>query len=95
MSISAGGVTLQVDSDGRETGEAYVEFTKAEEAEKALYKDRQMIGHRYIEVFRSTHAEIRPVSSRDSRWGRGTPYSRPGQWGDRGGHGGYGGQSGN
>lgn len=47
--------------------------------------------YRYIEVFRSTHAEIRPVSSRDSRWGRGTPYSRPGQWGDRGGHGGYGG----
>ena len=47
--------------------------------------------YRYIEVFRSTHAEIRPVASKESRWSRGTPYSRPGQWGDRGGHGGYGG----
>ena len=46
--------------------------------------------YRYIEVFRSTHAEIRPVASKDSRWSRGTPYSRPGQWGDRGGYGGYG-----
>ena len=43
---------------------------------------------RYIEVFRSTHAEIRPVASKESRWSRGTPYNRPGQWGDRGGHGG-------
>lgn len=46
MSIPAGGITQQVDADGRETGEAYVEFIKPEEAEKALYKDRQMIGHR-------------------------------------------------
>ena len=46
MSVPAGGITLQVDSDGRETGEAYVEFIEPEEAEKALYKDRQMIGHR-------------------------------------------------
>ena len=46
MSIPAGGITMQVDSDGRETGEAYVEFTNPDDAEKALYKDRQMIGHR-------------------------------------------------
>ena len=51
MTIPAGGVTLQVDSDGRETGEAYVEFSKAEEAEKALYKDREMIGHRYVFIY--------------------------------------------
>ena len=37
---------MQVDSDGRETGEAYVEFTKADDAENALHKDRQTIGHR-------------------------------------------------
>jgi RNA recognition motif-containing protein len=45
MVVPAGGITLQVDSDGRETGEAYVEFVEPEDAEKALYKDRQMIGH--------------------------------------------------
>ena len=49
--------------------------------------------HRYIEVFRSTHAEIRPVAAKENRWSRGSPYSRPGQLGDRGAHGGYGGYS--
>ena len=39
---------------------------------------------RYIEVFRSTHAEICPVKNT-----RPTPYSRPGSRG--GGYGGYGG----
>ena len=48
MVVPAGGITLQVDSDGRETGEAYVEFVEPEDAEKALYKDRQMIGHRSV-----------------------------------------------
>ena len=45
--------------------------------------------HRYIEVFRSTHAEIRPVASKEGRWSRSTPYSRPGQW-DAAYDGGYG-----
>ena len=48
MSIPAGGVTLQMDSEDRGTGEAYVEFLKPEDAEKALYKNRQMMGHRCI-----------------------------------------------
>ena len=51
MVVPAGGITLQVDSDGRETGEAYVEFVKPEDAEKALYKDRQMIGHRLVTLY--------------------------------------------
>ena len=46
MVIPPGGVTLQVDSEDRGTGEAYVEFLKPEDAEKALYKNRQMMGHR-------------------------------------------------
>lgn len=37
---------LQVDTDGRGTGEAYVEFLKTDDAEKALYKNREMMGHR-------------------------------------------------
>ena len=49
---------------------------------------------RYIEVFRSTHAEIRPVASKEGRWSRGTPYSRPGQWGEAGYETGYGGKYG-
>ena len=42
---------------------------------------------RYIEVFRSSHAEVRPIKSIS----RPTPYSRPGA---RGGYGGYGGKYG-
>ena len=48
MPIPAGGVTMQVDAENRGTGEAYVEFVKPDDAEKALYKNRQMMGHRYI-----------------------------------------------
>ena len=45
---------------------------------------------RYIEVFRSTHAEIRPVATRDNRWSRNTPYTRPShQWCGEGDYGGY------
>ena len=44
----------------------------------------------YIEVFRSTHAEIKPVTYRGGMGGsRPTPYDRPG---GRGGYGGYGGR---
>jgi len=46
MLIIAGGITMQVDQSGRETGEAFVEFVDQEDAEKALAKDRQEIGHR-------------------------------------------------
>ena len=42
---------------------------------------------RYIEVFRSSHAEVRPIKNIS----RPTPYSRPGA---RGGYGGYGGKYG-
>ena len=41
---------------------------------------------RYIEVFRSSHAEVRPVKSTS----RPTPYSRPGGRGGFAGYGGYG-----
>ncbi len=46
MSIPAGGVVLQVDESGRETGEGFAEFTSVDDIEKALAKHRQEIGHR-------------------------------------------------
>ena len=39
---------MQVDAENRGTGEAYVEFVRPDDAEKALYKNRQMMGHRYL-----------------------------------------------
>ncbi|KAK6127588.1 hypothetical protein DH2020_038678 [Rehmannia glutinosa] len=50
--------------DGKATGEAYVEFGSAEEAKKAMCKDKMMIGSRYVELFPSTPDEARQAASR-------------------------------
>ncbi|GMH25154.1 hypothetical protein Nepgr_026997 [Nepenthes gracilis] len=51
-------------ADGRTTGEAYVEFASADEAKKAMCKDKMTIGSRYIELFPSTPEEARRAESR-------------------------------
>lgn len=50
--------------DGKATGEAYVEFSSAEEARKAMCKDKMLIGSRYVELFPSTPDEARQAASR-------------------------------
>ncbi|XP_034683855.1 heterogeneous nuclear ribonucleoprotein F isoform X2 [Vitis riparia] len=50
--------------DGKATGEAYVEFASAEEAKKAMGKDKMTIGSRYVELFPSTPDEARRAESR-------------------------------
>ncbi|VDN97655.1 unnamed protein product [Rodentolepis nana] len=47
--------------DGRATGDAFVMFATDAKAEKALQNHRQHIGNRYIELFRSTPAEVNQV----------------------------------
>nr|CDS30038.1 hypothetical protein HmN_000912900 [Hymenolepis microstoma] len=47
--------------DGRATGDAFVMFATDAKAEKALLNHRQHIGNRYIELFRSTPAEVNQV----------------------------------
>ncbi|KAJ8435808.1 hypothetical protein Cgig2_024791 [Carnegiea gigantea] len=51
-------------ADGKTTGEAYVEFASAEEAKKAMCKDRMTIGTRYVELFPSAPDEARRAESR-------------------------------
>ena len=41
-----GGIVLQRDSAGSDTGEGFVEFMSKEDAEKALDRNRQKIQHR-------------------------------------------------
>lgn len=56
------GVLFVKKPDGRATGDAFVLFAKEEDAVKALSKHRDCIGSRYIELFRSTIAEVQQVN---------------------------------
>lgn len=47
--------------DGRPTGDAFVLFACEEYAQNALKKHKQILGKRYIELFRSTAAEVQQV----------------------------------
>ncbi|XP_077434373.1 heterogeneous nuclear ribonucleoprotein H isoform X2 [Vanacampus margaritifer] len=80
LEIVPNGITLPVDIQGRSTGEAFVQFASQDIAEKALKKHKERIGHRYIEIFKSSRAEVRthyepqrkPMSMQ-----RPSPYDRP------------------
>ena len=56
------GVLFVRKPDGRATGDAFVLFEEEEDADKALQKHKDIIGSRYIELFRSTTAEVQQVS---------------------------------
>ncbi|CAF1077806.1 unnamed protein product [Rotaria magnacalcarata] len=50
--------------DGRSTGDAFVMFKTENEASQALLKHKETMGTRYIELFRSTAAEVQQVFRR-------------------------------
>lgn len=56
------GVLFVKKPDGRATGDAFVLFADEDDAPKALSKHRDLIGTRYIELFRSTTAEVQQVN---------------------------------
>ncbi|XP_041691876.1 G-rich sequence factor 1 [Coregonus clupeaformis] len=58
LDVVEDGVTLVTDHRGRNSGEAYVQFLTQEQADKALTRDREVIGNRYIEVFPSRRSEV-------------------------------------
>lgn len=51
-------VHLVVSYDNRPTGTAFVEFPNPMDAITALGKNRQMLGSRYIELFKSSPEEV-------------------------------------
>ncbi|KAI8122457.1 RNA-binding protein fusilli [Lucilia cuprina] len=58
------GVLFVKKPDGRATGDAFVLFANESDAPKALARHRESIGQRYIELFRSTTAEVQQVLNR-------------------------------
>ncbi|XP_045211542.1 heterogeneous nuclear ribonucleoprotein H3-like isoform X1 [Mercenaria mercenaria] len=54
LELVPNGIMLPEDRHGRTTGDAYVQFATCEIAEKALLKHKERIGHRYIEIFKSS-----------------------------------------
>jgi len=82
LEVAHNGIQLVVDEAGRTTGEAYTRFATREMAEEALLRDRQSIGHRYVELFRVSPHEMRTIdmlverTNRHSYSIRSTPYDR-------------------
>ncbi|XP_034479399.1 RNA-binding protein fusilli isoform X3 [Drosophila innubila] len=58
------GVLFVKKPDGRATGDAFVLFANECDSPKALGRHRESIGQRYIELFRSTTAEVQQVLNR-------------------------------
>lgn len=56
------GILFVKKPDGRATGDSFVLFANESDAPKALSRHRESIGQRYIELFRSTTAEVQQVS---------------------------------
>ncbi|KAK2096404.1 Heteroproteinous nuclear ribonucleoprotein H2 [Saguinus oedipus] len=52
------GIRFIYTREGRPSGEAFVELESEEEVKLALKKDRETMGHRYVEVFKSNSVEI-------------------------------------
>lgn len=60
----ADGILFVNHPDGRATGDAFVLFATEGDARRAVAKHKLRIGSRYIELFRSTIAEVQQVPSR-------------------------------
>ncbi|KAG8011768.1 G-rich sequence factor 1 [Nibea albiflora] len=58
LDIVENGITIVTDHQGRNAGEAFVQFSSQQEANEAQQRDREVIGNRYIEVFPCRSDEI-------------------------------------
>jgi len=54
-------------SNGRATGDAFVEFESAEDSRAAMSKDKMMIGSRYVDLFPSTEDDKGRAESKSGR----------------------------
>lgn len=62
--LSEDSIHITLNSEGRPTGEAFVEFESAEDSKAAMIKDRMTLGSRYIELFPASQEELDEAVSR-------------------------------
>ncbi|EDW14096.1 heterogeneous nuclear ribonucleoprotein A3 homolog 2 isoform X1 [Drosophila mojavensis] len=79
------GILFVMDRRGRATGEAFVQFESQDDTEQALGRNREKIGHRYIEIFRSSIAEMKRATG-GGVGGRPGPYDIRDRGANRGGN---------
>jgi len=97
--IVSNGIVLPSDHQGRPTGDAYVQFIDKDTAERSLEKHKAKMGHRYIEIFKSSEMEMRNANFREPRFGpmgggfsnRPSPYDSRDRFGGANRYGGRGG----
>ncbi|XP_023159798.2 heterogeneous nuclear ribonucleoprotein H3 isoform X2 [Drosophila hydei] len=80
------GILFVMDRRGRATGEAFVQFESQDDTEQALGRNREKIGHRYIEIFRSSIAEMKRATGGGGIGGRPGPYDIRDRGANRGGN---------
>lgn len=71
IQVNQYGITISMGNDGRPSGEAFVELTSPDDVEKACAKNRETIGSRYIEIFKSNKQEIQFATSNSGGGGYG------------------------
>lgn len=59
LSWAQNGIFFPLNNQGESTGEAYVQFDTFTNAEMALERNKNLIGGRYIELFKSTNTDMR------------------------------------
>eukprot|EP00850_Spirogloea_muscicola_P020959 SM000232S07929 [mRNA] locus=s232:68983:72248:- [translate_table: standard] len=78
LELGPDGVVICVNFQGRSTGQAYVQFVSTEQANKALDRNRQHIGSRYIEVFKGHVADMQSALRMVGRGPGGGSLAAPG-----------------
>ncbi|XP_029830268.1 heterogeneous nuclear ribonucleoprotein H3 isoform X6 [Ixodes scapularis] len=103
------GVHMTLSREGRPSGEAYIELESEQDVEVGLQRHNEHIGHRYIEIFKSSLQEIRSAvgmgvpkmmrplgTARPGPYDRGDRFGGPSRYGfvEEDGYGDFGGSGG-
>ncbi|KAL8129344.1 hypothetical protein V2J09_018499 [Rumex salicifolius] len=64
FALSEDKIHITYNSEGRPSGEAFVNFSDPDQSRAAMSKDRMTLGNRYVELFASNHQEMTEAVAR-------------------------------